>query len=558
MIDEAQIPDSAKLNRLFDVCKGRAKAAIRSCAAGDPKEGYKKARRILKSRFGDEYVISEAYVSKLTTGPAIKQHEISALQDFLEDIQSCVETLSEMDMLDEIDTRSRMVKIIERLPYAIQTRWSNKATTTRRTTGMYPNIKEFLEFVEDCIEETCDPVFGIKPKSSNEDRKKKSTCLQTNQQSQSGSKQRKQVPCVQCAGNHPLFLCSKFKGLNAEERLKLVKEKACCINCLKPGHNAKDCRNQRICNTGECKEKHSFLLHDAIKGKPKEKEATSSNTMNSNEAHQQKICLPCVEVIVSSGENRFVTKALVDTGSDRTYCKTSLAQSLQLEGKKKIINMQTLHGIRPSKVEMVDFDVCDLRSSFKVRFKDVYVTSQFPCLRSSVATKRDIEGWSHLTDIPISNSEDVSLLIGQNQPEAMEIKEIRYGEAGQPYAVRYALGWTVSGPVSFQHSMQTVTTNFAIEDHALDQQVSKFFQLDHVPNINPECYSLNDKRVIQLWDETTQVIDDRYSIQLPFKEDPPNLPDNRETAEKNDWSLLGKISREIRKSKENMRKKSKR
>ena len=53
VIDEAQIPESAKLNRLFDVCKGGAKAAIRSCAAGDPKEGYKKARRILKSRFGD-------------------------------------------------------------------------------------------------------------------------------------------------------------------------------------------------------------------------------------------------------------------------------------------------------------------------------------------------------------------------------------------------------------------------------------------------------------------------------------------------------------------------
>ena len=135
VIGEAQIPDSAKLNRLFDVCKGRAKAAIRSCAAGDPKEGYKKARKILKSRFGDEYVISEAFVSKLTTGPPIKQHEISALQDFLEDIQSCVETLSGMDMLDEIDTRSRMVKIIERLPYAIQTRWRKKATTARRATG---------------------------------------------------------------------------------------------------------------------------------------------------------------------------------------------------------------------------------------------------------------------------------------------------------------------------------------------------------------------------------------------------------------------------------------
>ena len=55
-----------------------------------------------------------------------------------------------------------MVKIIERLPYAIQTRWRKKATTARRANGAYTNIKEFLAFAEDCIEDTCDAVFDEK------------------------------------------------------------------------------------------------------------------------------------------------------------------------------------------------------------------------------------------------------------------------------------------------------------------------------------------------------------------------------------------------------------
>ena len=271
VIDSANISDSAKLNRLFELCKGTAREVILPCALGDPSDGYAEARELLKERFGDSYVISEAFIDKLTSGGPIKQHEVSALRKFADEIRSCVRTLSAMDMLGEIDTRIRMVKLTERLPYAMQGRWRTKAIRTRREKGAYPDINEFLEFVEDCVEEASDPVFGVKQRESSKrdsfqpqvTRKTKSTALQssaTQDSTVSEQSRRKQVPCPQCQGSHPLFMCYKFKALKPPDRLKLAKEKEVCINCLKPGHTVNDCRNPRVCKTGECNQKHSFFV----------------------------------------------------------------------------------------------------------------------------------------------------------------------------------------------------------------------------------------------------------------------------------------------------------
>ena len=55
----AAIDDSAKLNRLFQYCKGEALKAIKCCAVMSPSAGYAKARVVMKERFGDDHKISE-------------------------------------------------------------------------------------------------------------------------------------------------------------------------------------------------------------------------------------------------------------------------------------------------------------------------------------------------------------------------------------------------------------------------------------------------------------------------------------------------------------------
>ena len=68
-IGSATLDDSAKLNRLFQYCKGEALKVIKCCAVTSPSEGYARARVLLKERFGDDYKISEVWVRKVTEGP---------------------------------------------------------------------------------------------------------------------------------------------------------------------------------------------------------------------------------------------------------------------------------------------------------------------------------------------------------------------------------------------------------------------------------------------------------------------------------------------------------
>ena len=107
-IGSAAIDDSAKLNRLFQYCKGEALKVIKCCAVMSPSAGYVKARALLKERFGDDYKISDMWVKKVTEGPVVRHGEGRCLQELADNLRSCKETLEAMNKLDEIDTRRSM------------------------------------------------------------------------------------------------------------------------------------------------------------------------------------------------------------------------------------------------------------------------------------------------------------------------------------------------------------------------------------------------------------------------------------------------------------------
>ena len=84
-------------------------------------------------------MISEAWIQKVTEGPMIKPNSGADLQNFVDDLKGCTETLKSMKKLQEIDTRIRMVKITERLPHYLQNRWRKEAVSMKEKQGDYPN-----------------------------------------------------------------------------------------------------------------------------------------------------------------------------------------------------------------------------------------------------------------------------------------------------------------------------------------------------------------------------------------------------------------------------------
>ena len=114
-----------------------------------PSAGYARARLLLKERFGDDYRISEMWVRKVTEGPIIRHGEGRCLQELADDLRSCKETLEAISKLEEIDTCRSMVKIVERLPQSLQSRWRKLAVKTLEATGRYPSIAKLTHFVSE-------------------------------------------------------------------------------------------------------------------------------------------------------------------------------------------------------------------------------------------------------------------------------------------------------------------------------------------------------------------------------------------------------------------------
>ena len=97
----------------------------------------------------------------MVNGAAIKHDDANSIHMFTDDVCNCVETLKSMKRPSEIDTRSRLVQLVRRLPTTLQSRWRKKAIRYRDDYKMYSNIEVFLDFLDKVCNELSDPVFSL-------------------------------------------------------------------------------------------------------------------------------------------------------------------------------------------------------------------------------------------------------------------------------------------------------------------------------------------------------------------------------------------------------------
>ncbi|KXJ19739.1 hypothetical protein AC249_AIPGENE21509 [Exaiptasia diaphana] len=62
-----QNDSNERLQLLIQYCTGKAKNIVKGCGMMDADEGYKTAKALLERRFGDKYVVSDAWIKKLQT-----------------------------------------------------------------------------------------------------------------------------------------------------------------------------------------------------------------------------------------------------------------------------------------------------------------------------------------------------------------------------------------------------------------------------------------------------------------------------------------------------------
>ena len=325
----------------------------------------------------------------------------------------------------------------------------------------------------------------------------------------------------------------------------------------------------KVCHIQGCGKRHSPLLHAVQWQQPGVVDQPPSNTgviihsahaisgqdvpgcdvIGAGVSTRQRCCLPIVPVIMRNPYTRVEcsTYALLDSGFTNSFCSEDIVKKLDLQGATEMLNLTTLTAVNAAwMASVVDVEVSDVENQVAVELSSVLVKDQLPINAHSKAKTADISQWSHLRDLelPELSTDQVGLLIGQDAPDVLLPVEVRRGEIGSPLAVKTIFGWTVSGPLS-SHSSRVIS-HFITGD--VKQQMETFWKSEQMPLLQDGEYgasfSVDDLRALKTWNDTIAMDDGHYSLDIPFKHHPPQLPNNILVARQRLEGLKRRLSRD--------------
>jgi len=530
-VHKTSLEPSVKLTRLIQYTTGKAKEAIESCVLLGGK-GYEEARAILKQRFGDDFIISNHVIKNIRFGKPVKTPE--ELQRFCDELTRCKAVLTSMRRLQEIDTQSSVVDIVKRLQPYLRNRWKRQAMEYKRERKAYPGISELVKFVMTETEEALDPVYGSlnqtdlhKPLVS---KIKTPTSTSLSVSAASGSSPtpsclstqftpRPAPSCIACRGpRHRLFTCEQFKKMRPSDRFELVQRHKLCENCLMDNHATSQCRKPSVCSVPGCGMKHTKFIH--INQPPASTTSVNSREVSVNHVGTVKddtsqyidVMLPVVKVVVNGSQE---TYAMLDTGSNSSFCTERLVKALQIQGNVVKYKLNTLSASQEDKQTMiVDLDLMSCNGDSAMQLSHVFVVPEIPANVPMI----NFHAYPHLRELPLYTGGCVDILIGQSHAEALIPLETKTGDKGDPFAVKTLFGWSINGPVtSFGKPSTKVVANF-ISATPADTDIERLWEIEGEDLYSDkQSWSEEDKHVIELWDKQHKMVDGHYQVPVPWR-----------------------------------------
>jgi len=134
--------------------------------------------------------------------------------------------------------------------------------------------------------------------------------------------------------------------------------------------------------------------------------------------------LPIVPVRVKAkGSNRStVTYAVLDSGSNTTFCSNKLVETLGIEGDKTRLSLITLGKQNCiTSCNLFSLEVFDLDENYFVDLPSVFSVPSLRVSNDSIPTQEDVISFPNLGDLQIRTIDlDIGLLIGCDVSKALE------------------------------------------------------------------------------------------------------------------------------------------
>jgi len=232
-------------------------------------------------------------------------------------------------------------------------------------------------------------------------------------------------------------------------------------------------------------------------------------------------------------------RAIVDTGSHRSYILKRLARDLGYEAEGEQTMVHLLFGgtkTKPQKHKSYRIHIDNLEGTYKCDFialQQDTICQDVPNIGTGLWTEALKEKNVHLSDTGESR-ESISLLIGADVAGKLFTGKIIQLNQGAT-AIETKLGWTILGRNS-EESSDTDTTLMVVSMFSQEASVSDLWKLDTlgitdpIESISKEARQEEIKALLQ---ETTKITEEgRFEVILPWKDNHPPLQDNRDMAKR--------------------------
>ena len=594
-----------RLYYLEQYTTGPCRELVRSCLHMDSAIGFTEAKRLLKVHFGDEMMISNAYIGKALNWNIIKAEDGKALHNYALFLRSCCNVMGDLGGMEELDLPSNLKLMISKLPYKLKERWRTIVFDILERTGRRAKLRDLVEFMERQARILQDPIFGdlhdppanVKPfktKTTTESKlhrfKSKGSSFATSvamiPDTQAGRSENKapvkeNLPssvynaksCIFCAGKHSLAECQKINTKSHEVKIDFLRDNGLCFGCLRVGHLSRNCKRRMTCQ--DCQAKHPTILHierssktemdtskpykaeqNAIVARPEETSISSAlvSLEWSERTGAGKDCLLAivpVRVKLCNGSKSVTTYAFLDPGSTDTFCTEKLMRQLNARGRRAEVLLQTMGTEKIVKsYELTGLEVGNMEDGTFLKLPKVYTQTKIPVTKRNILTQTDLNRWPYLQEIQVKEFDaDVDLLIGVNTPKAMEPWRIINSQGNGPYAVKTLLGWVVNGPLNSPTSIDDECPT-ALVNRISIVHIEKLLENQYTHDFPEKAYeekremSVEDQKFMQIASSSVTLKNGHYHLPLPLQDRNIFMPNNYQMAEQRVLHLKRKLQKD--------------
>lgn len=511
------LTSAQKLQYLKSSLKGEAAKVVQALKICDA--NYEVAWTLLKRRYNLRNLIAEGHMNAMLELPKLSKENASQLRSISDIVTKSLRGLEAAGINTENWDTLLIHIIISKLDPVTFREWK-----TRLQPDDLPKLVEFNEF----LEERCNLLESLNQKQASDGEQKrfpKKTNLAVTSK-----------VCELCNQPHLVSECPTWNSLTSDARINNAKLHRLCFRCLMPWNRKHFCKRN---SCTKCRGNHHTLLHVDIPVTSSESPGTSSKSSPGPSIATAAVKVSEVQVLLSTARvilkaengNQITCKALLDCAAQSNFIRTRVSRWLKLNEESL---KTTICGINARELDIHSQVSVNLKSSFGGFERSITclvideITGRIP---GSAFPQLELPRHIRLADPNYHIPEDIDLLLGADV--FWQVLEERRVDLG-PISLRQStLGWLITGSVS---PGPVKRNSRAVVNVALTDQVSKFWQIEHVIESDP--WSLEQRGCENQFVETIRRdASGRFVVTIPLKASQSLLGNSFEQAKKRFFNL---------------------